>query len=117
MQLSRSLWGALGGEDARLDALHFFGSSDGLPSRFHVSELASATIGVATLAAAELWAARRKEPLRKVNVDRRLAAAAFRCERLQQPVGWTLPAGWDPIRGDYETADGWIRLPTNYPDH
>src|SRR5438094_565703 len=59
MQLSRSLWRALGGEDARLDALHFSGPSGGLPSRFHVSELASATIGVATLAAAELCAARR----------------------------------------------------------
>ena len=117
MQLSRSLWRALGGEDARLDALHFSGPSGGLPSRFHVSELASATIGVATLAAAELWAARRKDALRTVSVDRRLAGAAFRCERLQQPVGWTLPAGWDPIAGDYETADGWIRLHTNYPYH
>ena len=117
MQLSRSLWRALGGEDVRLDALHFSGPSGGLPSRFHVSELASATIGVATLAAAELWAARRKEPTRKVSIDWRLAAAAFRCERLQQPVGWTLPAGWDPIAGDYETADGWIRLHTNYPYH
>src|SRR5437773_3101321 len=117
MQLSRSLWRALGGEDARLDALHFSGPSGGLPSRFHVSKLASATIGVATLAAAELWAARRKDALRTVSVDRRLAGAAFRCERLQQPVGWTLPAGWDPIAGDYETADGWIRLHTNYPYH
>ena len=117
MQLSRSLWRALGDEDACLDALHFSGPSGGLPSRFHVSELASATIGVATLAAAELWAARRKEPTRKVSIDWRLAAAAFRCERLQQPVGWTLPAGWDPIAGDYETADGWIRLHTNYPYH
>ena len=117
LQLAGALWSALGGDNAHLDALHFSRPSGGLPSRFHVSELASATIGVATLAAAELGAARRKESLRKVSVDRRLAAAAFRCERLQQPVGWTLPAGWDPIAGDYETADGWIRLHTNYPYH
>ena len=117
LALAGTLWSALGGDDALLEALHFSGPSGGLPSRFHVSELASATIGVAALAAAELWAARRKEPLRTVSVDRRLAAAAFRCERLQQPVGWTLPAGRDPITGDYETADGWIRLHTNYPHH
>src|SRR5207237_9834729 len=105
MQLSRSLWRALGGEDARLDALHFSGPSGGLPSRFHVSELASATIGVATLAAAELWAARRKEALRTVSVDRRLAGAALRCARLPQSVGWTLPVGWDHMSGDYEIAE------------
>src|SRR5881396_1015008 len=116
-RLARTFWSALGGDDAPLEALHFSGPAGGLPSRFHVSELASATIGVAALAAAELWAARREEPLRPVSADRRLAAAAFRCERLQQPVGWTLPAGWDPIAGDYETADGWIRLHTNYPYH
>ena len=115
--LARTFWSALGGDDALLEALHFSGPAGGLPSRFHVSELASATIGVAALAAAELWAARREEPLRPVSADRRLAAAAFRCERLQQPVGWTLPAGWDPIAGDYETADGWIRLHTNYSYH
>lgn len=115
--LARTLWTALGGDDALLDALRFCGPSGGLPSRFHVSDLAAATIGVATLAAAELWAARRKEPLRTVTVDRRLAAAAFRCERWLRPVGWTLPPPWDPIAGDYETADGWIRLHTNYAYH
>ena len=88
-----------------------------MPSRFHVSDLAAATIGVATLAAAELWAVRRKESLRTVTVNRRLAAAAFRCERWLKAVGWTLPPPWDPIAGDYETADGWIRLHTNYAYH
>jgi len=117
MKLAPTLWRALGGDDALLEALHFSGPAGGLPSRFHVSDLAAATIGVATLAAAELWAARRKETPRPVTVDRRLAAAAFRCERLLQPVGWTLPAPWDPIAGDYEAADGWIRLHTNYSYH
>jgi len=117
LPLARTLWSALGGNDVLLEALHFSGPSGGLPSRFHVNDLARATIGVATLAAAELWAARREEALRRVTVDRRLAAAAFRCERLLQPLGWTLPAPWDPIASDYETADGWIRLHTNYSYH
>src|SRR5215472_142684 len=115
--LAAKIWSDLGGEAALLDALRFSGPSGGLPSRFHVSDLATATIGVATLAAAELWAARRREPLRIVTVDRRLASAAFICERLQKPIGWKLPGGWDPLAGDYETADGWIRLHTNYSYH
>lgn len=117
MPLAGTLWTALGGNDALLEALHFSEPAGGLPSRFHVSDLATATIGGATLAAAELWAARREEALRPVTVDRRLAAAAFRCERLLQPVEWKLPAIWDPIAGDYQTADGWIRLHTNYSYH
>jgi hypothetical protein len=117
ISVAKSLWTALGGNDAALNALHFSGPSGGLPSCFHVSALAAAIIGAATLAAAELWGARRNEPLRAVSVDRRLAAAAFRCERLLQPIGWTLPPVRDPITDDYEAADGWIRLHTNYPYH
>ena len=115
--LARALWRSLGGEDTSLAALHFSGAGGGLPSRFHVSDLAAATVGVATLAAAELWAARTRGPLRAVTVERNLASAAFVCERLQKPIGWTLPAPWDPLAGDYETADGWIRLHTNYSYH
>jgi crotonobetainyl-CoA:carnitine CoA-transferase CaiB-like acyl-CoA transferase len=115
--LARTLWSALGGDHAHLEALRFSGPLGGLPSRFHVADLATATIGIATLAAAELWAARRNEALPRVTVDRRFAAAAFRCEQLLKPVGWTLPALWDPITGDYETADGWIRLHANYSYH
>jgi hypothetical protein len=115
--LAGTLWSGLGGDPGLLESLRYSGPAGGLPSRFHVSDLATAAIGVATLAAAELWAARRNEAVRRVTVDRRLAAAAFRCERLLQPVGWTLPAPWDPIAGDYETADGWIRLHTNYAYH
>src|SRR6185436_3968627 len=88
-----------------------------LPSRFHVSELAAASIAAATLAAAELWSRRNGKPLAAVRIDRRLACAAFIGERLLKPVGWSLPGIWDPIAGDYPTADGWIRLHTNYRHH
>jgi hypothetical protein len=115
--LAAALWSALGGDAALLPALHFCGAEGGLPSQFHVRDLAAGTVGVATLAAAELWAARRNEPLPAATVDRRLAAAAFRCERLLQPVGWTLPTLRDSITGDYEASDGWIRLHTNYSHH
>jgi hypothetical protein len=116
-RLASTLWSALGGAPKLAEALEFIGTAGGLPSRFEVSTLACATVGVATLAAAELWAKRRGEPPRRVTVDRRLASAAFLCERLQKPEGWTLAAGWDPIAGDYRAADGWIRLHTNYAHH
>jgi crotonobetainyl-CoA:carnitine CoA-transferase CaiB-like acyl-CoA transferase len=115
--LAATLWDALGGDTATLEGLRFTGPEGGLPSRFHVSDLAASTIGVATLAVAELWAVRRKESLRSVTVDRRLGSAAFVCERLQKPIGWALPGPWDPLAGDYEAADGWIRLHTNYSYH
>ncbi|HPG27556.1 MAG TPA: CoA transferase, partial [Myxococcota bacterium] len=42
---------------------------------------------------------------------------AFVSERHLRPIGWTMPPIWDPIAGDYETQDGWIRLHTNYAHH
>jgi crotonobetainyl-CoA:carnitine CoA-transferase CaiB-like acyl-CoA transferase len=48
-------------------------------------------------------------------VDRRLASHWFGFSI--QPIDWALPAPWDPIAGDYATADGWIRLHTNAPHH
>src|SRR5205807_1098045 len=51
----------------------------------------------------------------QVTVDRRLASLWYGWSI--QPVGWALPAPRDPIAGDYEAADGWIRLHTNAPHH
>jgi hypothetical protein len=111
------LWQALGGDPRAVEALRLEGVPSGLPSRFEVGRLASASIALATLAAAELWAARTAMPLREVTVSREHAAIAFVCERFSAPEGWTLPPPWDPIAGDYETADGWVRLHTNYAWH
>lgn len=33
------------------------------------------------------------------------------------PIGWSLPPTWDAVAGDYQAADGWIRLHTNAPHH
>ncbi|MGS0685266.1 CoA transferase [Nakamurella sp. GG22] len=88
-----------------------------LPSRYDVTTLASDAVASATLAAAQLLAARTGERVRHVQVDRVAACAAFLGERLFRPDGWRLPPAWDPIAGDYRTADGWIRLHTNYSHH
>jgi hypothetical protein len=102
----------LGGDLARLDALHETGPEHALPSRFAVTDLASAAVGVALLAAREY-----SESTDDVVVDRAHAAAVFRSELYLKPIGWELPPVWDALAGDYPTADGWVRLHTNYAHH
>ncbi|MBE9635812.1 CoA transferase [Salipiger mangrovisoli] len=80
-----------------------------LPSCFRVTELAAAATKAAALEMGALLGARQ------LRVDRRLAALWF--DRTLRPQGWELPSAWDPIAGDYATADGWIRLHTNAPHH
>jgi hypothetical protein len=84
---------------------------------YEVSALASASVGLATLAVAELHAARSGSALPAVTIEREHAAAAFGCERHLAAVGWQLPAVWDPLAGDYACQDGYIRLHTNYTHH
>lgn len=84
-----------------------------LPSCFPVTALATASIAAAGLAVSELLGLSGRAPA--VTVDRHLASAWFGTS--VRPQGWTLPAAWDPIAGDYRTADGWIRLHTNAPRH
>jgi CoA transferase family III len=106
------------------DALEFTGHPV-LESFYPVSALATASVGVAGLAAADVLDAFGMRPS-SVVVDRGLADAWFGFAL--RPVGWELPSPWDPIAGDYRTmddgavdgADGsaaWIRLHTNAPHH
>jgi hypothetical protein len=105
---ARTIWTTLGGADSDLAALSFTSDGD-LPSAYRVTDLASASIGVAALAIAELIG----RPA--VVVDRRLSSFWFGMSI--RPIGWEMPAPWDPIAGDYSTKDGWIRLHTNAPHH
>jgi hypothetical protein len=116
-EIASRLWSLLGGDPLTLDRLELVGHRRVLPSVFDVTGLAAAAVGVATLAAAELQVARDDRDVEDVAVTTREASAAFRCENLFVPEGWTLPPIWDPIAGDYQTADGWIRLHTNYAHH
>jgi crotonobetainyl-CoA:carnitine CoA-transferase CaiB-like acyl-CoA transferase len=84
-------------------------TAGGLPSVFPVSELATASVSAAALAAARYAGSRR------VTVNRHAASAWF--GTTLEPIGWELPSVWDPIAGDYPTRDGWIRLHTNAPHH
>lgn len=91
-----------------------FTGEGALPSAFAVTELASASIGVAGQAVAELIH-QQTGRLPSLEVDRRLASFWFSTSI--RPVGWSVPPLWDPVAGDYATADGWIRLHTNAPHH
>ena len=87
-------------------------TNDGdLPSWFETSDLV-----VSSIAAAGLMLSRLKDSSQDaIKVDRRLAS--FWLGMTLRPEGWNLPSIWDPIAGDYQTADGWIRLHTNAPHH
>jgi len=115
------LWGLLDGEPRLLERVTSGGPDVVLPSVFDVTGLAAGAVGAASLAVAELAAARRGSidaaDVPPVTVGRREAAAAFAGEALLTPLGWELPPPWDPVAGDYRAADGWVRLHTNYAHH
>ncbi|HKV53167.1 MAG TPA: CoA transferase [Candidatus Binataceae bacterium] len=111
--LTRSAWEALGGNRSAVDSLVFVGSG-GLPSTYPVTDFASAAIATAALSLLELLETCKAKP-QSATVDRRLASLWFGMSI--RPDGWKLPAPWDPIAGDYQTSDGWIRLHTNAPHH
>jgi CoA-transferase family III len=111
------IWAALGGDPGLLDRVRISGPEHVLPGAFDVTRLATTAVAAATLAVAELGAERRAAEPAEVGVDRIAAAAAFRTDVLLRPIGWQLPQLWDPIAGNYQTSDGWIRLHTNYASH
>lgn len=87
-----------------------------LPSRFAVTDLVTASIAAVGGAMARLMLSTGQAlTAPAVSVDRRLAS--LWSYYALAPQGWTLPPTWDPIAGDYPTADGWIRLHTNLPHH
>ncbi len=91
-----------------------------LASAFAVSDLAQASVAVAGASLARLVAVGGVGGVGgvgapTVRVDRDLASAWFAYSL--RPEGWSLPPTWDPVAGDYATADGWIRLHTNAPHH
>jgi CoA-transferase family III len=86
-------------------------------SAFKVSVLAAGSIGAASRAAIEFAFERGMvaENDARVVVHRRLSSAWFRSTL--RSADWDLPPMWDALAGDYETADGWIKLHTNAPHH
>ncbi|MDE2515998.1 MAG: CoA transferase [Rhodospirillales bacterium] len=103
------IWSGLGGAADDTSQVRFT-AEGAMPSVYPTTDLAAASIGAAGLALAAL-AGHRGE----IAVDRRLAAAWFLSSI--RPQGWQVPPTWDAVAGDYQGADGWIRLHTNAPHH
>ncbi len=55
--------------------------------------------------------------MQDVSVDMRDACAEFLSERLFRIDGHPPPEAWDSLAGLYATADGYVRLHTNFPHH
>jgi CoA-transferase family III len=116
MSLARAflteIWRKLRGEpDAQ--SLVSFTDSGRFGGVFPVTDLATASIATAGLAVSDFIGL--DAPMPAVHTDSRLCSLWF--GNSMHPVGWQLPPTWDPIAGDYEAADGWIRLHTNAPHH
>ncbi|MFE4058418.1 CoA transferase [Streptomyces sp. NPDC059096] len=109
-------WAVLGGRAGRAESVTYEGAGEVLAARLPVRELARATVGVCSLAAAELLALRRGVPVPAVRVREGAVATAFVSERYLRVDGRAL-TGFAPLSGFWRAADGWVRTHANYPHH
>ncbi|XVV02584.1 CoA transferase [Actinosynnema sp. CA-248983] len=110
------VWRQLGG-DPDLAAGITYEHVDGvLPARLPVRELARATVGTCSLAAAELLAKRTGKARPKVRVHEGAVATAFVSERHIRMDGRE-PTVFAPLSRFWRAADGWVRTHANYPHH
>lgn len=100
----------------RGDLVEVAPADDVLGSPFRVTEAATASVGAALAAVATFHASRTGSDV-TAHVDGRHAAVAFRGERLVRAPAWHDLDLWDPLAGNYPTADGWVRLHTNLDRH
>ena len=109
-----ALWRDAGLPAAALDHVDLPGAGPVVPSHFAVADAAQASLGAATLAAAEIRH-RRGHGRQLARVDRAHVVA--------QSLGWfsldgVVPPTWDPIAGLYPCADGgWVRIHANFAHH
>ncbi|WP_284575538.1 CoA transferase [Streptomyces sp. 2P-4] len=119
---TRQAWAALGGPDGAARRVVYRGGGALGAARLPVRELARATVGVCSLAAAELAAVRSGRPAgdaadgAEIAVDEGAVSAAFLSERLLRVEG-RAPVSFAPLSGFWRAADGWVRTHANYPHH
>jgi crotonobetainyl-CoA:carnitine CoA-transferase CaiB-like acyl-CoA transferase len=109
-----ALWKDVTGTDA--GPVAFEGGEHPLPGPFRVAEAAAACVAATGLAAAGLVRERGGHD-HPVTVHIGHAAEAFRSEAHLRVAGKADRDLWAPLSGDYEAADGWVKLHANYPHH
>jgi crotonobetainyl-CoA:carnitine CoA-transferase CaiB-like acyl-CoA transferase len=112
MQTADELLRALGYDAEELPAIEVDGRDPLLPSWYRVDELSTAFI-LATHAAAAIELGEKR-----VRLDTREAAAAFKSEAYVRVDGKAPGDLWASLSGDYRAGDGrWIRLHCNFEHH
>ncbi|MFI8104082.1 CoA transferase [Streptomyces sp. NPDC086023] len=113
-------WAALGGDAAAAGRVEYRGGSALGTGRLPVRELARATVGACSLAAAELAEVRAGRGTGSgdgpLTVDEGAVSTAFVSERHLLVEG-RAPVSFAPLSGFWRTADGWLRTHANYPHH
>ncbi|MER7790135.1 CoA transferase [Streptomyces sp. NPDC097640] len=109
-------WAALGGAPQLLQRVSYVPADGVLSSRLPVRELARATVGACSLAAAELGARRSGGAVSAVRVSEAAVGTAFVSERHLRIDG-RKPLNFAPLSGFWRAADGWVRTHANYPHH
>ncbi len=109
-------WQSIGGAPELTERVAYRGAGAVLPATLPVRELARATVGACSLAAAELLSARGGQPVPEVNVEEGAVATSFVSER-HLLVDGRAPTPFAPLSGFWRAADGWVRTHANYPHH
>jgi crotonobetainyl-CoA:carnitine CoA-transferase CaiB-like acyl-CoA transferase len=115
MEALSDIWTRAGGDAEALNDITLTGEDPVLPSIYRVGTAAQATIGAASLAAAELWRARTGRR-QQVSLAMRDAAVSFRGELYTHVVGKPREEHWADVSGYYKTRDDrWVQLHCQYP--
>ncbi|MEV7613932.1 CoA transferase [Streptomyces sp. NPDC089799] len=110
-------WAALGGDAGVVGRVRYRGVGGFGDGPLPVGELARASVGVCSLAAAELGAVRGgRDEVSGVVVDEGAVTAAFVSERHLRVDG-RAPVVFAPLSGFWRAEDGWVRTHANYPHH
>ena len=110
------LWSLADCDSEALDHIELDGEEPALPSVFPIGTAASACVGVAGLAASELWRL-RTGVAQSVGIAMRNAAIAYRSERYLRIDGAPVE-GPDRAQSYFRDAAGrWMQLHMAYPHH
>ncbi|WZH50011.1 CoA-transferase family III domain-containing protein [Fusarium acuminatum] len=112
------IWTGLGLPVASLESVKLPGDEGpALPSSFKIGILAQASIGLATLAAAQIHAVRNKSDVPVVTVPLEHSVVEFKSERLYTMNGKPATSPWGEFGGLHKTSDGYVRIHDAFPHH
>lgn len=113
----RHIWSSLGLPPEALNSLQLIGDGLGLPSSFKIGHIAQTSIALSALTAALVHSLRNNSGVPSVSVPLQHAVIEFKSERLYLLDGKPTPISWGPIGGLHKTADGYVRIHDNFPNH